>query len=655
MDEIAERLRGILEESGPRAIAAYNGTFFLSSSTHGVMFESLMHALGSPMSFTPNTIDKPGKGIARALAGNWMAGPTSFADPEVVLMIGVNPLVSFSGVPNGRPSWLNDILKAGCNLIVVDPRRTETARRATLHLQTRPGSDIAFVAGLLRIILAEGWYDRGFVDENVAGLDELRHAVDPFDVETVAALADIAPERLVEAARMFGNTRRGFVIAGTGPNFTGHGTLLEYLCLALDTVCGHWLREGDIVPVTPVLLPPRSFKAQAKPPAPARIEPMMHGRGLLSTPAGAPTAALPEEIMLDGPGRVRALISSAGSPVNAWPDQKLAIEAMQRLDLFVQIDPWMSPSAKLADYVIAPTMSLETPGTTHLLEYYSGHVAGYGMTETYAAYTDAIVPPPEGSEVIEEWEFFYGIARRLGLQLGLAQTFGLVSLASAQSGESRTLLDMNVKPTSEQLIELICVNSTVPLDEVRATELGVRHPAEPVYVEPKDPGWEHKFDLGNAEMMGELVELALATAAPEDADPAFPLRFLPRRDKGMYNSSVNDGITRRGSTHNPAYMNPADMEGRRLTDGDLVEISSRYGTILAIVAAEADLREGVVSMVHAFGDLDPAHDRASYLARGSNTSLLLDGADRGDAFSGQPRMGNIPVEVRAATLAGASS
>jgi anaerobic selenocysteine-containing dehydrogenase len=649
MDEIADRLRNILDEGGPRSVAAYNGTFFLSSSTHGVVFESLMHAIGSPMSFTPNTIDKPGKGIARALMGNWMAGPTSFADPEVVLMIGVNPLVSFSGVPNGDPAWMNTTLKNGCNLIVVDPRVTETAKRATLHLQTRPGSDIALVAGLIRIILDEGRYDRDFVAENVDGLDALERAVEPFTVERVAALADVSAESVLTTARMFGDTRRGFVIAGTGPNFAGHGTLLEYLCLALDTICGHWLREGERIPVTPVLLPAREFKAQAKPPSPARIEPMMHGRGLQSTPAGAPTAALPEEILLQGKGRVRALISSAGSPINAWPDQQLAVRAMQHLDLFVQIDPWMSPSAKLAHYVIAPTMSLETPGTTHLLEYYSGHVAGYGMTETYAAYTDAIVAPPEGSDVIEEWEFFYGIAQRLGLQLELAETFGLVSLASAAASSARKPVDMTVKPTSEQLIELMCVDSNVPLDVVRAAELGVRYPDEPVYVQPKDPGWPHRFDLGNAEMMDELVELATLDRVDDEHDD-YPLRLLPRRDKGMYNSSVNDGLTRRGSTHNPLYMNPADAAARGLADGDLVEIESPWGRILSVVAGDDGLRGGVVSMVHAFGDLEPARDRASYIARGSNTSLLLDGDDRGDAFSGQPRMGNIPVEVRAAAL-----
>jgi anaerobic selenocysteine-containing dehydrogenase len=643
MDEIAAKLREIIDESGPNAIAAYNGTFFLSSSTHGVTFEALMHALGSSMSFTPNTIDKPGKGIARALMGNWMAPPTGFIDPEVVLMVGVNPLVSYSGIPNGCPSWLNDVMRDGTQLIVIDPRRTETAQRASLHLQIRPGSDIALLAAMLGVILREGLHDREFIAENVANLGELSRALEQFTPELAAGASGLPAEQIVDVARTFGRSRKGFVIAGTGPNFTGHGTLLEYVCLALDTVTGHWLREGDRIPVVPVLLPERTYKAQSTGPTPARIEPTLKARGLKSTPAGAPTAALPDEILLEGEGRVRALISSAGSPVSAWPDQQRTVQAMKHLELLVQIDPWMTNTSRLAHYVIAPKMTMEFPATTHLLEYYSGHVAGYGMTETFAAYSPALVDPPEGSDLVEEWEFFYGIAKRLGLQLALAPTFGLVSLASAAGQAARVPLDMEAKPTSDELIELMCSTSRVPLAEVKKHTRGTRFPDDELYVQPKDPGWAHRFDVGNAEMLAELGDIAGEARVGTESE--YPFRLLPRRNRGMYNASVNDGLSTRGLRHNPAFMHPDDLAELRLEPGDLVSIESAAGAVLGIVERDPALRPGLVSMAHAFGDVEPARDRETYLAKGSNTSVLLEGTLNCDPFSGQPQMGNIPVRV----------
>jgi anaerobic selenocysteine-containing dehydrogenase len=644
MDEIAAKLAELVEAHGAATIAGYNGTFQLSSSTQGVTFEAFMHALGSPMSFTPNTIDKPGKGVARTVLGNWMAPCTSFVEPEAVLLVGANPHASFSGFPNDAPAWLGESLRRGMKLIVVDPRETETARKATLHLQVRPGQDVAFLAAFLRVILEEELYDAEFVAENVDGLDRLRAAVGPFTPEFAGERCGVDSEAIVEAARLFAPTRRGFVLSGTGPNMAGNGSLIEYLSLAIDTVCGHWLREGDRVPVVPVFLPEREYKAQVAPLQPVRIEPQMRVRGLSTTPAGAPTGALPDEILLKGEGQIRALISCAGNPAAAWPDQPKAVAAMENLELLVQIDPWMSATAKLAHYVIAPKMFYEAPATTHLLDYYSGHVAGYGLTESYGAYTPALVDPPEGSDLIEEWEFFYGLAQRLGLTLELAQTFGLVTLASAGKMKARVPLDMSSKPTSDEVVAATCANARVPLDEVKRHPAGSTFPDPPVYVQPKDPGWPHRFQCGDPEMLALLA--AVAAEEPAPVDPDYPFTLIPRRVRGMYNSTNNDGLSTRGMRHNPAYMNPEDIRYVGLEPGDFVDLESPWGRIVAIVEDDAGMRRGVIGMAHSYGDAIPAGDRDTYLVKGSNTSALMSNEHNFDPYSGQPQMGNIPVSVR---------
>ena len=199
---------------------------------------------------------------------------------------------------------------------------------------------------------------------------------------------------------------------------SGPGTLIEYLCLTLDTVCGHWMRAGERVRNAPVLRPERRVRR----PGIAPFTRTLRRQDARSWPdakhaAGLPTAAAADEILLQGDGQLRALISTSGNPAAAWPNQAKVVRALTKLELLVQIDPWMSQTAQLADYVIAPTMPLETPGTSQFIDFTSGHAAGFGIAESYGRYTPTVIDRPSGSDLIEEWEFFYGLAQRLGLDL----------------------------------------------------------------------------------------------------------------------------------------------------------------------------------------------------------------------------------------------
>ncbi|MDT5232700.1 MAG: hypothetical protein QOI39_3200, partial [Mycobacterium sp.] len=242
LDEIAVRLQAIVEESGPRAVATYYGTQMQNVPVQPVMY-AFADSIGTRMNFGALSVDKPGRPIAWAMLGRWQAPHQCFSDPRAIMMLGINPLVTgLGGLPNGHPgNWLAERLHSGTQLIVIDPRRSDIAKRATIHLQPRPGHDIPILAAMLHVILHEGLYDKGFTDEDVRNVDALAAAVRPFDARAVAEHAGIEADDLVRAARVFARAGRGYVVAGTGPHFAGHGTLMEYLALCIDTVCGHWL------------------------------------------------------------------------------------------------------------------------------------------------------------------------------------------------------------------------------------------------------------------------------------------------------------------------------------------------------------------------------------------------------------------------------
>jgi anaerobic selenocysteine-containing dehydrogenase len=641
MDEIAARLSEILDEHGPRSIATYYGTQ-LQNVPAGALMRAFSAAIGSDMKFGASSLDKPGRSIAWAILGKWQAPPQGFSAPNVIMMLGINPMVNgLGGIPAGHPArWLGERLGSGMELIVVDPRRSDIAKRATLFLQPRPGHDIPILAAMLNVILSEGLHDEAFTAENVRNLEALRGVVRAFDPREVAARSGLDPADLERAARVFARAGRGYVVAGTGPHMAGQGTLLEYLALCLDTVCGHWMRAGEVVPSLGVFSAPRTPRAQASDPKGAYgFGARSRVRGLGMSAAGMPSATLAEEMLIEGPDRVRALISCGGNPLAAFPDHQQTVRAFEGLDLLVQVDPFMSQTAELADYVIAPKMTPEMIGITVKIESSSAiYATGYGYAADYAHYSEPVVDPPAGSEVIEDWELFYGLAQRMHRDLRITN----------QAGESAPL-DMSHPPEPDELVALVYAGSRVPLEEIKAHPGGAFFPADPpVVVAEKQEGWSGHLNVGSEELLADLKAHARAGADAGDGGDAYPFRLLCRRLPHVVNSSYNSRVAGGHPGTNPAFLNSADLTALGLVKGQEIEIESAYGKIVALVDADDGLRDGSASMGFGFGGARDDDHRDIHTV-GSSIARLLSTRDYFDPYSGQPRMSAIPVRIRAAT------
>lgn len=645
LDEVADKLARIIAEHGPRAVATYAGTFIFTYPATQPVSTAWMHAIGSPMMFTSSTIDQPGKAIAAALHGTWSAGPQVFDDADTWLLVGVNPIVAHSGgVPNQNPAKrLKDAVARGMKPIVIDPRRSECAERAFVHLQARPGEDPAVLAGMIRVILKEQLFDADFVRAHVAGVDALAAAVEPFTPEYVERRADVPAADLVLAARTFAAARRGGATAGTGSNMAPRGNLTEYLLLCLMSLCGRWLKAGERVPNPGVMGPRFAPRAQANAPWPAwGYGEKLRVRGFTDAACGLPTSALPDEILLPGEGQVKALISIGGNPLMAWPDQKKTLAALKALELFVCLDIQMAHnSCHLADYTIACKHSLESPAITLPNEMLSYFGTGFGYALPYAHYAPAATEPPPGSDLIEEWEFFYEVARRMRLELDMAVAYSWTTT----SGEpARYRFDMNSKPTTDELFEVLCADGRVPLARVKERPEGRVFDDEVITVMPAEPGHAARLQVGDAAMVGELRAVA-AEPIEHERLRDYPFRLISRRTLGVMNSTGrNNERQMRRVHHNPAFMHPLDVAELGLHDGDTVRIASRYGEIAAIVESEDGIKRGVISMSHCFGGTDPEQPADAHAA-GANTGLLASVEHEYDPHSGIPRMSAIPVRI----------
>jgi anaerobic selenocysteine-containing dehydrogenase len=641
--EIADRLRDVVDRYGPNSVAIYIGTSSAAYPAMGSIAAAMLTALGSKMIFSAASIDQPGTRIADAMHGLWLGGRTPFDETDAFLFAGTNPVISKQFLAENPAKRLARAVERGTKVVVIDPRRTETARWAHVHLQARPGQDAIVMAGLVHIILHEGLVDEEFVRTHVAGVEALTAAVAPFTPEFVARQADIAVDDLVEAARTLGTARRGGAGGGTGISMTSCTSVVSYLLLCLMSVRGWWAREGDRIERPNVLMPPNHAKAQARKPYRALgFGHKMRVRGLEQTNGGLPTAALADEILLPGEGQIRALLNVGGSPMMAWPDQRRTREALESLDLFVTTDVEYSATARMADYVVATKMTFETPSMTQVTEVIKYFHPGYGFRAPYAQYTPALVDPPAGSDLIEDWQLYYRIAQRLGLPLNIVNVFGRMG-AHLEAPIQVTPLDMEHEPTTDDLYEIMCRDSNISLDEVK------QHPHGHLFEEllemrvgPADPECEDRLDVGNAAMLDELEEIRVRaqTAVANER----PFLFVPRRENRVINTTGRSlpGLMR-GRHYNPAFMHPDDLARLGIAPGDLVEVRSEYDAITSVAEADADLRPGVVSISHNFGgnpgeEEDPRVD-------GANTNRLLRVDVEYDRYTGQPRMGALPVAV----------
>jgi anaerobic selenocysteine-containing dehydrogenase len=647
MNEVAQRLTRIIEKHGPRAVALYNGTKSWASVTFE-MARNWLTGIGSPSFYTTVTIDQPAKSMAMALHGYWRGGCHRVVDSDMVMFVGTNPLQSYLveavKVPcTNASAYLRDCVRRGLKVIVIDPRRTETAQYAAIHLQVRPGEDPTLLAGMVRVILAEELYDRIFVALNARGLDELRAAVDPFTLDYVERRAGVAANDVAAVARLFARGPRGSVVAGTGPNMAPHPLSTEMLVNVLNTLCGRYAREGEFVNNAGVLGTPHTPRAEAGDPFNfwEGIE-QPRVRGLRALNFQQPTAALADEILMPGEGQVRAFICNGGNPAVAFPNQAKVVKALQSLELLVVLDVIMSPTARLADYVFGCKLSLEKPDYSRHLEWY--------FTDAFAQYTPAFIEPD--FDVIEEWEFFWGMAHRMRVPL----TLGRAPLGPPVPGRP---VDIDRKPTIEELMEIEAADARIPLERVRRYPSGHVFEDARVRVAPRDPASAGHFDLAPQLFLEDLRKVLgepIVSGGGYTEGERFKYRLISRRMREVFNSTgVHLAALNTRGPGNPAYMNPNDMLEDRIGNGDLVQIESASGVIVAIARAEAGLRRGVISMAHSWGDLPEGEDAGDRPTLGGCTNRLIADDSDFEPLVGQCRQSAIPVTVRRAEAVSATA
>lgn len=631
--DLGAQMKAIVAEHGPHSIAFYCGTnAFQNSAVLGTSF-AFAQAIGTRNYYTSVTVDQPAKVFTTARYGQWMGGPNNFEESEVVMFVGNNPLVSHYSPSGGLPPFspsrrLRDAKARGMKIIVADPRESDIGSLADVYLQVKPGEDPALLGGMLHVIIKEGLYDRNFVAAHVDGFDALADAVKDMTPELAAVRCGIDAGELVKTARLFAKATKGRVVTGTGPEMAGKGVLTEYLVSALNIVCARFNQEGDKVANPSVFMPHAAGpkKAQVAPPVPMFGEGFEKSRirGIGKLGQEMPCSVMADEILTPGEGQIKVLISIGGNPEIAFPNQRKVRKALDAVEMFVQIDPWMSASAKRADLILAPSMCLEREDINNVSQNF--------CEEPYAHYTEAMVPPP--GDTMDEYEMLWWLAKHMGVQL------------SFPGGDCT----MDSLPPKVEILDLISHGALVKPSEARADAQVSEHPGGAIFyhdkhlvIEAADSDANHKFDLAAGDMPAAVADYA--TNPPEAQ--GFDFRLISRRSKHRYNSNGHTfPHLRKKMPTNPAFFHPDDLAALSIDDGSVIEITSAVSSIFAVTKASDKVRRGVISMSHAWGDDDAGKDEVH--EQGGSTNRLIDDAIGMDPITGMILQSAIPVRVAAA-------
>jgi anaerobic selenocysteine-containing dehydrogenase len=348
ISEVASGLARVRDEHGGASIFYYGGG---GQGNHlgGAYSGATRSALGVRFSSNALAQEKTGEiWIDAHLFGHVTHTAPDFERAQVAVFVGKNPWQAH-GFPHARPTLKAIAADPDRSLIVIDPRRTETAELADIHLQVRPGGDAFLLSAMLAVLVDEDLLDHGFLEEHAQGYEPVIAAVREIDIEANCRRAGVEAGRVREAARLIGTATSVSILEDLGIQQAPHSTLNSYLEKLLWALTGNFGRAGATnlhTQFSPGGLVGRSRESRRRTP----------GSGERVIGGMFPAAAIPDAILTDDPNRFHAAIIESSNPVHSLPDSPRMREAMAALDFSVVIDITMTETAQCADYVLpAPT------------------------------------------------------------------------------------------------------------------------------------------------------------------------------------------------------------------------------------------------------------------------------------------------------------
>ena len=563
-DLAASKLAGIQAKYGKDAVGIYQGNPSVHNFGTMMTSTSLLKALRTQNMFSATSTDQ----LPHHFAGWLMYGhPMLIPIPDIdhtdhFFIIGGNPMVSNGSLMTAPdfPKRMRAIQDRGGKVVVVDPRRTETADKADEHHFIKPGSDAWLLAAMIQTIFAEKLTknQHDFVD----GMAELEQLLKDFTPEAAAQRTGISASNIRRMAREFAVADRAIMYGRMGTSVQAFGSICLWLINAINIITGNLDRQGGVLFTKPAL----DFIAAAKPANKfGRWKSRVSGRPEFI--GELPVAVMAEEMLTEGEGQIKAMITSCGNPVLSNPNGKQLDTAFAGLEFMVSIDIFLNETTRHADLILPPATGLEVSHfdmTFHIL-----------AIRNTAKYSKPTVKIKDGQKF--DWEIFQELSNRLTQKVAPPERPEVkLALGLAAGPYGLDLADLEAKPEG---IDLGPLSASLPDRLVHANK---------------------RIDLVPTLLKNDLERLINTPKAAGD------FQLISRRELRSNNSWMhNSGLMMKGRNRCVLQINKMDADKLQVKNEQMVTVKSRVGELRVPIEISDEMMRGVVSLPHGYG-----HDRA---------------------------------------------
>jgi anaerobic selenocysteine-containing dehydrogenase len=639
-DEVAARLKDVQRRHGNDAVAMYLGN--PNVHNHGSMLFGIpfTRSLRTRSRFSATSVDQ----LPHHLAAYQMFGHQFLlAIPDLdrtahLLIVGGNPAVSNGSLMSapGAGRRIEAIRARGGRVVVVDPRRTETSALADEHVFIRPGTDALLVLAMLQTIFAEGLAGPGRLAGILDGREDLERAASRFPPERAAAATGIDAARIRALARGFAGAPSAVAYGRMGASTQAFGGVTQWLLNALNIVTGNLDRAGGAMFTLPAVDVVDAMGRSGQRGHFARRRTRV--RGLPEFGGEFPVAALAEEMLTEGPGQIRALVTSAGNPVLSTPNGRQLDRALAGLDFMVAIDFYVNETTRHANVILPPTGPLEH-------EHYDLVFHALAVRNTAKYSLPLFAPAPDTRH---DWEIFLELTTRMQEKGAAGPMMGRAKRAALHLLTPERIIDLGLRlgPYGVRKRPL----SGLSVDRLKRAphgiDLGPLEPCLPGRLFTRD----HRIPLAPELFVRDLDRLEATLLAPEAEAAKDDLKLIGRRQLRSNNSWMhNSRRLVKGRDRCTLLMHPEDAARRGLSSGQRVRVHARVGSIELGIEVSDEMMPGVVSIPHGWG-----HDRPGVrlgVAEKHAGASINDLTDEMavDALCGNAAFSGIPVRVEAAT------
>ena len=614
------KIKETQEKHGDNAVASFLGNPNAHNVGNLLFMRPFLRALKTKQRFSASSVDQmPHHVAAIHMMGHSLLNPVPDLDrTNYMVIMGGNPIVS-NGSMMSSPDIgkrLRGIQERGGKVVVIDPRRTETARKASEHLFIKPESDAVFLLAMIHVLVEENKIRLHHLEDAVIGIAEIKAVVKQYTPEKAETITGIKSEKIRSLVLEMANADQAVLYSRMGLSTQTFGGLCIWLSNVFNILNGNYDREGGMMFPSPAIDPVSFSPKKGRPKHPS--VPLSRVRKLPKYLGETPSSSLAEEIETEGEGQIKALVCIAGNPVLSVPNGRRVEKAFEKLDFIVCSDIYLTETSRHADIIFPATSGLE--------------ISQYDVTFLNLAVRNIAKysPPmfPKKGNIKHDWEILAELTARLNGEKNPGQTPEMMIDMALQMGnyakEGVTLEKLKAHPHGIDLGPLkTCLKNRIQTDD-------------------------EKIRLAPQVYLDDMKRLE-AYINSDKSNNEFTLQMIGRRVLRQHNTwTHNAHILSKGKNECTLLLHPNDAKQADITSGEYVSVKSRVGQIKIEAEVSDEIMEGVVSIPQGFG---AGKNSKMKIAVAQNSVSINDLTDdmRVDTLTGNAALNGVRVNIEKIT------